>query len=96
MFSAHEYTKELPVVVVRDSHKMLVKHVLTGSDILRRVSVQGYWGWSIYHIHLCCHGHTNLGQQQSMNDKAKTDKVMNMEHDVVRLETVEAKDKDED
>mgnify|MGYP007007533183 CR=1 FL=1 len=37
-----------------------------------------------------CHGQTNLGLQQSMNDKATTDKVTNMEHDVVRLGTVEA------
>ena len=36
-----------------------------------------------------CHGHTNGRLQQSTDDEAMTDKVTNVELDVMRLETLE-------
>ena len=37
----------------------------------------------------CCHRHTNARLRQSTDDKATTDKVTNVELDVMRLETQE-------
>mgnify|MGYP006872743366 CR=1 FL=1 len=36
-----------------------------------------------------CHGHTNPRLRQSTNDEARTDNVMNVQLDLIRLETRE-------